>query len=74
MLLCEMLENGNENPLVEINLPDSSKIKLRAFNHDSEYEEEAWLVYAGNLDLTGFICDKSEYRAKQVLLDMFARL
>lgn len=65
VVLCEMLEQTSDNPLVEFTL-DGRKFRLR-----SNEEGYSWLVYSGDLDLTGFICEESRQKAKHVLSKMY---
>ena len=78
VVLFHMEENGNENPLVTIRVPSNkNKIKLRAINSEAGVED-SWLVYAGNLDLTGFMNNRvgreSKSKATKVLLRLWVQM
>ena len=69
VLLCEMLQDLKDDPLVNI------YFKGKVITYRSSYDEEfdsAWLVYAGNKDLTGFLPQEEhiKVKAKKILEEM----
>jgi len=62
LILCKMLNNDNENPCVDMFI-DGKFIAVCAHN---DYCEN-WFVYAGQKDLSGFICNVTKNKAKQFL-------
>lgn len=62
LLLCCMLSDCNDNPKVCI-VKNSKGLVV----DNNDHEMESFLVYSGNYDLTGFICDKQKARAEQII-------
>ena len=62
LILCKMLNDDNDNPCVDM-LIKGKFISVCA--HDDYCEN--WFVYAGNKNLSGFICHVAKNKAKQIL-------
>ena len=62
VILCEMLEDDVENPLIKF-LLNGEWTHLKA----NDCFEDNWFVYAGRRDLTGFINSKVKDKARAIL-------
>ena len=64
IILCEMLDEGNEDPDVRVVIgPHEDRLTIC----DSEDFDKVWLVYEGNQDGTGFLSDKRRDKAMALL-------
>ena len=65
---CEMRRFSPENPLVTFKI-SGCNLKIR-----EEDTGDSWIVYEGNVDGTGFICDKSRAIAMEMKTDLGSSL
>ena len=63
VLYCEMMSHCDDNPTVCIKLPTGENLMVS----NSTDEDNIWLVYAGDIDMTGFICDNVKTKAKKLM-------
>lgn len=63
VILCTMLEDDKKDPEIIIHL-DSGKHRLYYRTSEDVFFDSAWLVYAGNKDLTGFLPQEEHIRLK----------
>mgnify|MGYP003631518827 CR=1 FL=1 len=63
VLYCEMMSHCNDDPTVCIKLPTGENLMVS----DSTDGDNIWLVYAGDIDMTGFICDNVKTKAKKLM-------
>ena len=63
LLYCEMMSHCSEDPVVCIKTDYSGNI----MTWDSKDTDLVWLVYTGNVDGTGFICDSTRDNAMQLM-------
>ena len=62
LVICHMLNDGNDNPCVDMMINKG----LFTISSDKDFYDN-WFVYEGNLDGTGFICEKSKSKAMKML-------
>ena len=66
LLYCEMRSHCSEDPVICIKTTYSGNI----MTWDSIDTDLVWLVYAGNVDGTGFICDVTRDKARQLMEEL----
>ena len=64
LILCHMLNSGNEKPCVDMILNG----KPFTISDDTDFYDN-WFVFEGNFDLTGFIDKESKEIAGQIIKD-----
>lgn len=70
VLFCKMLGGGSENPLVKFVTKTGIPFTMKNWDGCEEDDEDFYLVYSGNRDGSGFICDEWKGKAESLSIEL----